>query len=78
MDFMADRLAEGSTALKSIAAAAKPLYDGLDQTQQRHFAQLGRMMMREGHWEMAMRRGHEHARGGEMMDGGMHPPGDAQ
>ena len=77
MEFMADRLAEGSTALKSIASAAKPLYASLNETQQRHFGMLAHAMMREGRWEMAMARRHEHGMGG-MMDGGMHPPGDAQ
>jgi hypothetical protein len=83
MDFLADRLAEGSATLKSIASAAKPLYASLDETQQRHFGELGRMMMREGRWEMAMGRRHEHGwgggmMGGDMMDGGMRSPADAQ
>jgi len=37
---MSDHLAKASSRLKLVADAAKPLYDGLDETQQRHFGPL--------------------------------------
>ena len=77
MEFMADRMAEGSAAIKSIAEAAKPLYASLDATQQRHFGELGRMVLRESRWEMAMAWRRHRGMGGGMMDG-MRPQGDAQ
>jgi len=58
MNMMADRLAKASTDLKAISAAAKPLYDSLDDTQKSHFGPL-LMTLREhrpheghmwGHW----------------------------
>jgi len=58
MNMMADRLAKASTDLKAISAAAKPLYDSLDDTQKSHFGPL-LMTIREhrphkggmwGHW----------------------------
>ena len=58
MNMMADRLAKASADLKAISAAAKPLYDSLDETQKSHFGPL-LMTMREhrpheggmwGHW----------------------------
>jgi Spy/CpxP family protein refolding chaperone len=66
MNTLADRLAKASADIKTIAGAAKPLFDSLDATQQRHFGPLlmalrehgphdGRMMAR---WE---RRDHDQA-----------------
>jgi Spy/CpxP family protein refolding chaperone len=58
MNMMADRLAKASADLKAISAAAKPLYDSLDETQKSHFGPL-LMTLREhrpheggmwGHW----------------------------
>ena len=58
MNMMADRLAKASADLKTISAAAKPLFDSLDETQKRHFGPL-MMTLREhrpheghmwGHW----------------------------
>ena len=40
MTMMSDRLGKASTQIKAIADAAKPLYDGLDDTQKRHFGPL--------------------------------------
>ena len=37
---MSDHLAKASSELKLVADAAKPLYDGLDETQKRHFGPL--------------------------------------
>jgi len=37
---MSDHLAKASSQLKLVADAAKPLYDGLDETQKRHFGPL--------------------------------------
>jgi hypothetical protein len=47
MDMMADRLAKASGGLKAISAAAKPLYDSLDDTQKSHFGPL--LMTIRGH-----------------------------
>ena len=58
MNMMADHLAKASADLKAISAAAKPLYDSLDDTQKSHFGPL-LMTIRElrpheggmwGHW----------------------------
>jgi hypothetical protein len=40
MTMISDRLEKTSTNLKAIAAAAKPLYDSLDDTQKHHFGPL--------------------------------------
>ncbi len=47
LEAMADRLSQGSTNIKKIADAAKPLYDSLDETQKHKFGMLGRMLMPE-------------------------------
>ena len=48
MNAMADRLAKASTEIKAIAAAAKPLYDSLDESQQRHFGPLMATLIERG------------------------------
>ncbi len=40
MTILSERLAKGSAGLKTLAEAAKPLYDSLDDTQKRHFGPL--------------------------------------
>jgi Spy/CpxP family protein refolding chaperone len=40
MNEIADHLAKASAELKQVADAAKPLFDGLDETQKRHFGPL--------------------------------------
>jgi len=40
MNEISDRLATASAELKQVADAAKPLYDGLDETRKRHFGSL--------------------------------------
>jgi hypothetical protein len=45
MDAMAENMAQGATELKAIAAAAKPFFGSLDETQKRNFTLLGRAMM---------------------------------
>ena len=47
LEAMADRLSQGATNIKKIADAAKPLYDGLDESQKYKFGMLGRMLMPE-------------------------------
>jgi hypothetical protein len=47
LEAMADRLSQGATNIKKIADAAKPLYDGLDESQKHRFGMLGRMLMPE-------------------------------
>jgi hypothetical protein len=47
LEAMADRLSQGATNIKKIADAAKPLYDGLDESQKHKFGMLGRMLMPE-------------------------------
>ena len=50
MNQMSERLAKASESLKKVAEAAKPLYDGLDDGQKRHFGPLLRMLReRDGH-----------------------------
>jgi Spy/CpxP family protein refolding chaperone len=48
MNTMADRLAKASTEIKAIAAAAKPLYDSLDDGQRRHFGPLMATLIEHG------------------------------
>jgi hypothetical protein len=47
LEAMADRLSQGATNVKKVADAAKPLYDGLDESQKHKFGMLGRMLMPE-------------------------------
>jgi hypothetical protein len=47
LEAMADRLSQGATNIKKIADAAKPLCDGLDESQKHRFGMLGRMLMPE-------------------------------
>jgi hypothetical protein len=47
LEAMADRLSQGATNIKKIAAAAKPLYGVLDESQKHKFGMLGRMLMPE-------------------------------
>ncbi len=78
MNTMADHLAKASAEIKAIASAAKPLYDSLDGSQQRHFGPLMATLIQHGpHRGMMM------GPGGMMMgphggDGphGMDPNGD--
>ena len=78
MNTMADRLAKASTEIKTIAAAAKPLYDSLDDGQRRHFGPLMATLIEHGQHHGGMM-----GPGGMMMgphggDGphGMGPHGD--
>jgi len=48
MNAMADRLAKASTEIKAIAAAAKPLYDSLEEGQRRHFGPLMATLIEHG------------------------------
>jgi hypothetical protein len=45
MDMMAGHMARSAEGLKKISAAAKPLYNSLDDTQKRKFELLGHEMM---------------------------------
>jgi hypothetical protein len=47
LDVMAERLSQGATDIKKIAAAARPLYASLDDSQKHKFGMLGRMLMPE-------------------------------
>jgi hypothetical protein len=47
LDAMAERLSQGATDIKKIAAAARPLYASLDDSQKHKFGMLGRMLMPE-------------------------------
>jgi Spy/CpxP family protein refolding chaperone len=55
---MSDHLAKASSELKLVADAAKPLFDGLDETQKRHFGPL-LMTLRPQHG------GERHREGGD-------------
>jgi Spy/CpxP family protein refolding chaperone len=66
MNTMADHLAKASTEIKAIAAAAKPLYDSLDDTQRRHFGPLMATLIEHGRRHGAMM-----GPGGMMERGGM-------
>ena len=58
MTAAADRLAKASTEIKAIAAAAKPLYDSLDDGQRHHFGPLmATLIERGGHRPMMDRAG---------------------
>ena len=72
MNAMADHLAKTSTEIKGIAAAAKPLYESLDDGQRRHFGPLMATLIEHGpHQGMKM------GPGGMMMGPhGMGPNGD--
>jgi hypothetical protein len=65
MTEMSEHLAKASAVIKSIADAAKPLFDSLDETQKRHFGPL-LMSLRES----PMRGGRERREAGEMHGGG--------
>ena len=55
LTMMSDRLGKASTQIKAIADAAKPLYDGLDDTQKRHFGPLlASLRDRDGHGHAKM------------------------
>jgi len=73
MEAMAKGLTERGAALKNVAGAAKPLYAGLDDSQKRLFAMLGRdlWMMGHGRHGMGMMGGGMGMMGGGMMGGGM-------
>ena len=47
LEAWADRLSQGAADLKKVAAAARPLYASLDDSQKHKFAMLGRMLMPE-------------------------------
>jgi len=65
MNEMSEHLAKASAEMKSIADAAKPLFDGLDETQKHHFGPL-LMGLRELPPDGEMRGGWERHEGGEM------------
>jgi hypothetical protein len=48
LDAMAGRMGRRAAEVKSIAAAAKPFYASLDDTQERNFAMLSREMLTTG------------------------------
>jgi len=62
MDKMADHLAKAASEIKTIAGAAKPLYDSLDDGQRRHFGPLMATLIEHG-----PRAGRMFERGGMMM-----------
>ncbi len=75
MNTMADRLARASTEIKAIAAAAKPLYDSLDDGQRRHFGPLMATLIQHGpHRGMMM--GPNGGDGPHWMGPDGHRPGD--
>jgi hypothetical protein len=47
LEAIADHLSQGAADIKKIAAAAKPLYDSLDDSQKHKFGMLGRMLLPE-------------------------------
>ena len=47
LEAIADRLSQGAADIKKIAAAARPLYASLDDSQKHKFGMLGRMLMPE-------------------------------
>ena len=47
LEAIANRLSQAATDIKKIAAAAKPLYASLDDSQKHKFGTLGRMLMPE-------------------------------
>ena len=62
LDAMADRLSQAAEDIKKIAAAARPLYASLDDSQKHKFGMLGRMLMPEhagdaSGWPYRRRRG---------------------
>jgi hypothetical protein len=73
MTDMSEHLAKASTLMKSIADAAKPLFDSLDETQKHHFGPL-LMSLREG----SMHSGWERREGGEMHGGGEQRDGEME
>jgi hypothetical protein len=72
LEMMADRMSEGSAAIKKVADAAKPLYAGLDDTQKHLFGLLGRELMMRGHGPMMMHSMMMHGHHPEGMGGGGH------
>jgi len=66
MTMFSERLGKASTGLKTIADAAKPLYDSLDDTQKRHFGPLLiTLRPRDLAGRMMRERRHEHSEGEE-------------
>jgi hypothetical protein len=61
---IADRLSRGAEDIKKIADAAKPLYAGLDDSQKRRFAVLGRLLTPE-RGAMMMHRREGEGQGGQ-------------
>jgi zinc resistance-associated protein len=53
----AERLSARAAGLQKLAAAAKPLYDSLDDGQKRRFAVLFQSSMGRGHWRHWRREG---------------------
>ncbi len=74
LDEMSQNLAKASEELKKVADAAKPLYDGLDDTQKRHFGPL--LMSLRGPGPMG--RHGEGMHGDEMHGEAMHGPGESR
>ena len=75
MNTMADRLAKASTDIKAIAAAAKPLYDSLDDGQRRHFGPLMATLIQHGQ-HRGMMMGPQGGDGPRWMGPDGHRPGD--
>jgi len=65
MTMMSDRLEKASTNLKAVAAAAKPLYDSLDDAQKQHFGPLLASLRERGPHEGMMAAQWRHRDGGE-------------
>jgi len=63
MNAMADRMAKVSANIKAIAAAAKPLFDSLDETQKHHFGPLLMTLIERGPHEGHMVGGWDKGRG---------------
>ncbi len=57
LDRASERLSARAADLQKLAAAAKPLYDSLDDGQKRRFAVLFRGPMGRGHWRHWRREG---------------------
>ena len=71
MTEMSEHLAKASAEMKSIADAAKPLFDSLDESQKHHFGPL-LMSLGEFRPRGEMHGGWERHEGGDMHDGEMH------
>ncbi len=77
MTEMSEHLAKASAEIKSVADAAKPLFDSLDESQKHHFGPL-LMGLREFRPQGEMQGGRERHEGGDMHEGWEPPDGEMQ